>query len=63
MRKAIALIMVFLCLACIAPVNAVGSSEQEVRNAINETLSLIEPEKAAYALAPPISAIWQPVPL
>lgn len=50
MRKAIALIMVFLCLACIAPVNAVGSSEQEVRNAINETLSLIEPEKAAYGL-------------
>ena len=50
MRKAIALIMVFLCLACIAPVNAVGSSEQEVRNAINDVLYYMEPQKADYGL-------------
>lgn len=50
MRKAIALVMIFLCLACIAPVNAVGSSEQEVRNAINDVLYYMEPQKADYGL-------------
>ena len=50
MRKAIALVMAFLCLACVSPVHAVGSSEQEVRNAINDILYDIEPQKAYYGL-------------